>query len=275
MRKVRIFDDEAACNDSESDESDEDGSEGSLADFIVARVADKSAAPVVKRKRGRPPKNTVSTIKKNKKARGDDDSNDDDDYTPSTANKSALPVAAKRSRGRPRKNIDVDSLDKEKSSSIGLKQNDSNAVAPKGPGHPSFPINDFSLTITKSNGDVGRDAFESVALFIKEHCIKGGVATEVGKRKFQYHLQGILRLHWPVTLPYLSKLQKCIRDLLPLKGTGYKVTCNPFKRGQSFSAMTGYITKDEGNLFISSMNKACFTNFAFRVDYFFRRASAL
>lgn len=262
MRKVTFFDDEAACDDSESDESGEDGSEGSLNDFVVPDnepvFADKSPVVVAKPKRGRPRKNTKPTSKKSKKARIDSEDNnsgDDDDYSPTTANKSTVPAAAKRPRGRPRKNIDADSLDDSSSSIAVPKQSNSrtsrqNAVALKGPGHPSFPINDFSLTITKSNGDVGLDAFESVAVFIKDHCIKGGVATEVGKRKFQYHLQGIMRMHWPVTLPYQSLLQKFIRDLLPLKGNGYKVTCKPFQKGQHFSAMTGYITKDEGNVLL-------------------------
>jgi len=253
MRKGNVFDDEALCDDSEPDESINDGSEGSLADFIVPDInPDESATQVQKRKRGRPPKNAASSSEKCKSARADsDDSNDDEDYIPPTGGKSSV----KRPRGRPRKNLDIDNNNNGASSKgKNLKPSNQKTVAAKGPGHPSFPINDFSLTITKTDDDVGRDAFESVAVFIRDHCLKGGVATEVGKRKFQFHLQGIMRMHWPVTLPYLAILQKCIRDLLPSKGTGYKVTCKPFQKGQTFSAMTGYITKDEGNILLLFIN---------------------
>lgn len=251
MRRGRLFEEEAACDDSEPDESLDDGSEGSLADFIVNDNDNAATSAKAKRKRGRPPKNAALTNAKRKKQRIDSENEsandgDDDDFTPTTSNKAAVPAVEKRKRGRPRKNIDAVN---QKPSSNNSKASQLATVAPKGPGHPSFPINDFSLTITKTNADVGRDAFESVAVFIKEHCVKGGVATEVGRRKFQFHLQGIMRMHWPVTLSYLAILQKCIRDLLPLKGVGYKVNCKPFHRGQNFSAMTGYITKDEGNNF--------------------------
>lgn len=212
MRKRKLFDDEATCNDSGSDESSNDGSEGSLADFIVD---------------------------------GGDNQPDD-----STGNDSSPPPIIKRKRGRPRKDDDTTiTTAPKKNKKTELKSPKVKKVVDKEPGHISFPVNDFSLTITKTNDDVGLDAFEAIGAFIKKHCIKGGVSTEVGKRKFQFHLQGIMRIHWPSTAIYIQELQKVVKNILPLKGLGYKVFVKHCKAGQNFSAMIGYITKDEGNIY--------------------------
>lgn len=120
------------------------------------------------------------------------------------------------------------------------------AVTMKPPGHPAYPTNDFSLTITKSKADVHTTAIDEVAKFMETHCIKGGVATEVGMRAFQYHLQCVMRMHWPTSKEYVTYLSKEIRKLMPQKGLGYKVTLKPCRQGQEFSAMLGYITKDQG-----------------------------
>ena len=118
--------------------------------------------------------------------------------------------------------------------------------AVKPPGTSAYPTNDFSLTVTKTKDDVGLDALDSVALFIEQHCLKGGVSTEVGQRAFQLHLQGVFRIHWPSTKEYVQRLQKIVKSILPANGKLYKVLVKVFKAAQNFSAMVGYITKDQG-----------------------------
>ncbi len=34
----------------------------------------------------------------------------------------------------------------------------------------------------------------------------GGVATEVGKRAFKFHLQGVFEVRYPVTAPYQKQM---------------------------------------------------------------------
>lgn len=33
--------------------------------------------------------------------------------------------------------------------------------------------------------------------FIEQHCLKGVIAFEVGKRVFNLHIQGLFRVHYP------------------------------------------------------------------------------
>ncbi len=128
----------------------------------------------------------------------------------------------------------------------------------KAPGDSTYPINDFSLTITKTKDDVGLDSLDSIAHFMELHCLKGGVSTEVGQRVFQLHLQGVLRIHWPTTKQYIQRLQKILKALLPGNGKAYKVLLKAFKARQVFSAMVGYITKDQGNFVLSKYLKRFF-----------------
>lgn len=116
----------------------------------------------------------------------------------------------------------------------------------KAPGDSSYPVNDFSLTVTKTGGDVSRDAIDRVAEFIEKYCLKGGVSTEVGQRVFNLHLQGLFRIRWPIRKEYVQRLQKTVRGNLPENGRTYKVMVKPFGANQTFSAMVGYITKDQG-----------------------------
>lgn len=151
-------------------------------------------------------------------------------------NKSSKPaaapvVAAPKKRGRP----------------PGKTTAKTKAETYKSPGDTSYPLSDFSLTVTKTGGDVGLDALESMALFIETHCVKGGVATEVGQRAFNFHLQGMFRIHWPARKEYIQELQKIIKRALPDGGKKFKVNLKPFGVNQTFSAMVGYITKDQGN----------------------------
>jgi len=116
----------------------------------------------------------------------------------------------------------------------------------KPPGDSTYPVNDFSLTVTRPKADVGQDALNAIGDFIEKTCIKGGVSTEVGQRMFNLHLQGVFRLHWPATKEFTQRLQKILKSLLPAQGKLYKVLVKVFGRNQNFSAMVGYITKDQG-----------------------------
>jgi hypothetical protein len=99
-------------------------------------------------------------------------------------------------------------------------------VTEKLPGDPSYPINNFSLTVTKTGSDISLDCLEIVDAFIKEYCLKGLVSTEVGTKKFQLHLQATLRMHYPKTKDMVTKLSKMIRGQLPNNGKGHKVRLN-------------------------------------------------
>jgi len=86
------------------------------------------------------------------------------------------------------------------------------------PGDKSFNIvNSFSLTISRTGKDVPLSLLQIIHNFITAHCESGGVALEVGTRKFQLHIQGIFSAHWPITKPYLIQLNKSIKNLLPDK----------------------------------------------------------
>ena len=75
-------------------------------------------------------------------------------------------------------------------------------------GHDTFPLNSWSLTITKSKDDVPAQILEIMDNFVKLYCAKGAVATEVGPRAHHYHIQGLLSLRYPTTIPYKKSLSK-------------------------------------------------------------------
>lgn len=81
------------------------------------------------------------------------------------------------------------------------------------PGDVTYPLNSFSLTITKTGGDIAVELLDILDSFIRNHCTKGtinynalciafiysnvfalflsgGVATEVGKRVFSFSSAG-------------------------------------------------------------------------------------
>jgi hypothetical protein len=108
-------------------------------------------------------------------------------------------------------------------------------------GHPTFPVSDFSLTITKSKGDVAVVALDIVyEEFIKPFCIKGAIATEVGTRAHNLHLQGVFKARYP------TNREEQIKKKFPYNGTQYRVNVKPFGNKQNFNAMIGYVTKDHG-----------------------------
>lgn len=128
----------------------------------------------------------------------------------------------------------------------------------KEPGDETFPVNCFSLTISKTKGncrnttnysnrvtflysntgDVPLPLLEVIHSWIVQHCVKGGIATEVGKRAFNFHLQGLLQIRFPKTKPFVTRLAKIIRSLVP-KQRGYKLMLKPLQGAQTLSAMIG------------------------------------
>lgn len=140
----------------------------------------------------------------------------------------------------------------------------------KPPGDAVYPLNDFSLTVTKTGGDVSIDALDSIAKFIEEHCVKGGVATEVGQRAFAFHLQGMFRIHWPAHKQSVQELQRILKKLLPDAGKGYKVNLKKFGTNQTFIGMIGYITKDQGILLHNFMLHCVRLILIFCLLYFIR-----
>lgn len=72
------------------------------------------------------------------------------------------------------------------------------------------------------------------------------ISTEVGRRAFNLHGQGIFVLRYGKTDAYIKELNKSIRALLPCKGVGYKIMIKPLESSQSISAMVGYCLKDSG-----------------------------
>lgn len=62
----------------------------------------------------------------------------------------------------------------------------------KPPGHPSFPITGWSVTVSKTKCDVSVSLLSIFHNWISAFCLRGAAATEVGKRAFNFHLQSKL-----------------------------------------------------------------------------------
>ncbi len=177
----------------------------------------------------------------------DDDDDDDDDIDdidddcdegdqPEVRKPKATkrrPASQKRPRGRPRKET----------------ISTASAQVTKLPGHSTFPINDFSLTVAKTKADVPLVLLEVVYDFITKYGIKGGVSTEVGHRAHNLHLQASFSMRFPKDRARIKELVKLLREEIKAvvhSLVGYKIQLKAFAARQSFLAMLGYITKDEG-----------------------------
>ena len=222
-KRRKGLDEEAACrDDSEDDDSDcSADSDDSMNEFIEDDLPQDP----------------------NNRQNDDDSSKCSMEDSAEAVSHSVVPV---KKRGRP-------------PGSSSLKVNA--AIVEKPPGHSCYPLNNFSLTITKSKDDVSLDALDRIAAFIEDHCIKGGVSTEVGRRIFQLQLRGVLKMHWPKSKEHLQKLQKILKGLLPENGKLYRVLVKPFANTQNFSAMIGYITKDQGKISILDIEYLYYINF--------------
>lgn len=92
------------------------------------------------------------------------------------------------------------------------------------------PANDVSHHYNTQSNDLIIHSYTTDAL-----------ATEVGKRKFKLHLQGVLELRYPKTMEYRKILNKTVKALLP--GPGYRSLIKPLLPGQTIEAMVGYVEK--------------------------------
>jgi hypothetical protein len=160
---------------------------------------------------------------------------------------------AKKGRGRPRGSRNKKTIaammnidDSAVANSLPPVSSTPNQNVAKEPGHSSFPVHNFSLTVTFSGSDVPLIFLEVISEFIQKYALKGGVSTEVGHRAFQLHLQGVFTMRYPKTTLHIHLLQKMIRDLLPKTNKRPKVLVKPFGNLQNFAAMIGYITNDSG-----------------------------
>lgn len=117
------------------------------------------------------------------------------------------------------------------------------------PGHAHYAINNFSLTISRLKQDVAAELLDVIHTILTKYAIKRGISTEVGHRAFNLHLQGTFSMRYPSDASAISDITKMIKH--EVEGavhslTGYRVVLKVLGRGQAFSTMIGYVTKDEG-----------------------------
>jgi hypothetical protein len=79
------------------------------------------------------------------------------------------------------------------------KNSKSNDNLEKFPGDKSFPVNCFSVTVTKNGGDIQTEYLDIMDNFLKQHCLRGAFSLEVGTRAFNLHLQVSLNLDTTTT----------------------------------------------------------------------------
>ena len=237
-----------------SSDDDDEGSIGSLAQFIVndddeiedSDYSGSSALTEENRYRSRTSKNMRGIGYTS----DDDGGGEDDDNSAAVDGWAARDVETPvvKKRGRPpsagsKAGQKRAALKKAKSGSAdAILGNEDDEL----PGAERFPVFNYSITITKPGGDVGSQVLDLVDSFMKSHCLQGGAATEVGKRAHRFHLQCLMRMKYPSSKIYIKKIQAHLKSLLPGKGVGYKVFAKPLAPSQTFKAMLGYILKDEG-----------------------------
>ena len=97
------------------------------------------------------------------------------------------------------------------SADLAQKKKKSSPEIEKQPGNIMLPINCFSLTITKTKDDVPQALLQRIFKdFIEAFCLKGGIATEVGARLGNCHLQSVIQLHCLKTQAGLTALSNII-----------------------------------------------------------------
>ena len=104
----------------------------------------------------------------------------------------------------------IDSIGKTKTSkNASSKVVNKSGKSQKQIGDETLPINSFSLTITKTKDDVPQALLKVIyEELILKYCIKGGIATEVGTRLGNCHLQSVIQMHCLKTKEALTALRK-------------------------------------------------------------------
>jgi len=100
-------------------------------------------------------------------------------------------------------------------------------------------IKTFSVTLTRSNGDIDAQTFTDYCEFIKEVCICGIVSIERGGRQGQLHLQSWVRVRCSSSVTGIKRLRDKIRELCALV-VGHKISAKLFAPGQTVERMSGY-----------------------------------
>jgi hypothetical protein len=112
-------------------------------------------------------------------------------------------------------------------------------------GNDPHPVNEFSIWITKANGDIALYLFQGALQWLGSHAVKGGFATERGGKKRQLHLQGFALVHCPATSAGCEAIKASIKENFPIPPrVGYRVDVKPFEGTQTPVWMLGYIMKD-------------------------------
>ena len=112
------------------------------------------------------------------------------------------------------------------------------------PGDTVLPLTYYSGTITKTKGDVSLRFFDVLCNdFLKTKTVKAGCGTEVGNRAHRFHLQFIFKMHGSASKKHCDYIGKWIKKTLPQQGVGHRVYIKAFAKGQTESAMIGYILK--------------------------------
>ena len=102
------------------------------------------------------------------------------------------------------------------------------------------------MTISKVKGDVDSSLLDAIQTVLQSISTKFVLGLEVGIRAFNMHIQGVVSLLMPKTDIYVRELKMTIKQVLPMRGRGFKIQIKPFSVGQTFSSMIGYCTKDQG-----------------------------
>jgi hypothetical protein len=114
------------------------------------------------------------------------------------------------------------------------------------PGFSRYNPSQWSLTITKTGADVAAQDLEVLFLFFVHHCIKGGVALEVGPRAHNLHFQGVFECLYPTAPAFAKKMNLFVKKLFNNNGRGHRFLLKPLAATQTLKLMCGYIMKDEG-----------------------------
>ena len=111
-----------------------------------------------------------------------------------------------------------------------------------------FPLSFVGMVtyFYKIGADIALATLDAVFNFIVAFCNRGGLSTEVGSRAHRLHLQGVFQTPFSTAPDACKLLTLFVKSLIAENGKGYRVMCKPRTRGQTFTTMCGYITKDEG-----------------------------
>jgi hypothetical protein len=70
--------------------------------------------------------------------------------------------------------------------------------------------------------------------FLEQHCSKGAISTEVGKRAHNLHLQGVFQTKYSKTDVFKKQMNKFLKTFLPTNCVDYRVVYKPLTSGQDF-----------------------------------------